>query len=112
MSRKIANNGESQIRIERDRELDLFIVHVREITSPLETRVAPLFDGNILFKVDAVTDDLIQVFIYGFSAVRRKLLTKLIFVYTTSAVENWIGMLIAGFKAGKKTKTPASAKSC
>ncbi len=105
MSQKITNNDEFQIRIERDRKLDLFIAHVREITNPLETRVVPLFDGNILFKVDSVTDELVQVFIYDFSAVRRKLLMKLVFVYTTTTIKNWINMLIAGFKAGKNTLT-------
>ena len=111
MSEKITNTDESRIRIERDRELDLFIAHVREITNPLETRVVPLLDGNILFKVDSVTDDLVQVFIYDFSVVRRRLLTKLIFVYTTGAVENWINMLIAAFKAGKKRDKLAPANS-
>ncbi|RLB99977.1 MAG: hypothetical protein DRI57_32875 [Deltaproteobacteria bacterium] len=112
MSEKMTNNYESRIKIERDRELDLFIAHVREITNPLETRVVPLFDGNILFKIDSVTNEPVQVFIYDFSVVRRKLLTKLVFVYTTGAVENWISMLIAAFKAGKKTDTLAPVNSC
>ncbi len=112
MSQKVTDNDEFQIRIERDRKLDLFIAHVREITNPLETRVVPLFDGNILFKVDSVSGELVQVFIYDFSVVRRKLLMKLVFVYTTSTVENWIGMLISGFKAGKNTNTFASVNSC
>lgn len=109
MFEKITERDESQIRIERDRELDLFIAHVREITHPLETRVVSLFDGNILFKVDSVTNELVQVFIYDFSVVRRKLLTKFVFIYTTSAVKNWIGMLIAGFKAGKNASALAPA---
>ena len=33
------------------REKDVFLAHLKEITHPLETEVAPLFDGNILFKV-------------------------------------------------------------
>ncbi len=112
MSQKITNDDEFQIRIERDRKLDLFIAHVKEITNPLETRPVPFFDGNILFKVDSVTDELVQVFIYDFSVVRRKLLMKLVFVYTTSTVKNWITMLIAGFKAGKKTNTFAPVNFC
>jgi hypothetical protein len=109
MFQKIRNEDEFQIiRIERDKKLDLFIAHVREITNPLETRVVPIFDGNILFKVDSVTDELVQVFIYDFSVVRRKLLMKLVFVYTKNTAKNWIRMLIAGFKAGKNTNTLAS----
>ncbi|MCP4103963.1 MAG: hypothetical protein GY749_00260 [Desulfobacteraceae bacterium] len=57
MSQKMMND-ELQIRIERDRKPDLFIAHLREITNPLETRVVPLFDGNILFKVDSITDEV------------------------------------------------------
>jgi hypothetical protein len=72
---QIMNDNEFQIiGIERDKQLDVFIAHLKEITHPLETHVAPLFDGNILFKVDSVTGELIQIFIYDFSIVRRKLL--------------------------------------
>ena len=85
MLQKITKEDESQIRIERDKKLDLFIAHVREITNPLEIRVVPIFDGNILFKVDSVTNELVQVFIYDFSVVRRKLLMKLVFVYRAYA---------------------------
>jgi hypothetical protein len=92
------------IRIERDKQLDLFIAHIREITNPLETEVAPLFDGNILFKVDSVTGELVQIFIYDFSIVRRKLLMNLVFVYTTTTLKNWLSWLIAGFNVGQHTK--------
>ncbi len=102
---QIINDNELQIRkIERDKQLDVFIAHLREITHPLETEVAPLFDGNILFKVDSVTGELVQIFIYDFSIVRRKLLMNLIFVYTTATIKNWLKMLIASFNLGKNTK--------
>jgi len=102
---QIINDNELQIRkIERDKQLDVFIAHLREITHPLETKVAPLFDGNILFKVDSVTGELVQIFIYDFSIVRRKLLMNLIFVYTTTTIKNWLKMLIASFNVGKNTK--------
>ncbi len=97
-------NGNELIRIERDKSLDLFIAHVKEITHPLETEVAPLFDGNILLKVDTVTGDLVQIFIYDFSIVRRKLLMNLVFVYTTATLKNWLSWLIAGFNVGQHTK--------
>ncbi|RKZ45522.1 MAG: hypothetical protein DRR00_26505, partial [Candidatus Parabeggiatoa sp. nov. 3] len=93
------------IRIERDKQLDVFIAHLKEITHPLETEVAPLFYGNILFKVDSVTGELVQIFIYDFSIVRRKLLINLIFVYTTTTIKNWLNMLVASFNVGKNTKT-------
>jgi len=102
---QIINDNELQIRkIERDKQLDVFIAHLREITHPLETEVAPLFDGNILFKVDSVTGELVQILIYDFSIVRRKLLMNLIFVYTTATIKNWLKMLIASFNVGKNTK--------
>ena len=102
---QIINDNELQIRkIERDKQLDVFIAHLREITHPLETKVAPLFDGKILFKVDSVTGELVQIFIYDFSIVRRKLLMNLIFVYTTTTIKNWLKMLIASFNVGKNTK--------
>ncbi len=63
---QIINDNELQIRkIERDKQLDVLIAHLREITHPLEA--APLFDGHILFKVDSVTGELAQIFIYDFS---------------------------------------------
>ena len=103
---QIINNNELQIiRIERDKQLDVFIAHLREITHQLETEVAPLFDGNILFKIDSVTGELVQIFIYDFSIVRRQLLLNLIFVYTTTTIKNWLNMLVASFNVGKNTKT-------
>jgi len=95
----------SQIKkIEYDEQLDVFIAHLREIAHPLETEVASLFDGNILFKVDSVTGELVQIFIYDFSVVRRKLLMNLIFVYTTATIKNWLKMLVASFDVGKNAK--------
>jgi hypothetical protein len=89
------------MRVERDKKLDICIAHIREIEHPLETEVAPLFDGNVLFKVDSVTGELVQIFVYDFSIVRRKLLTRLVFLYSSLAIKNWLQMLIAGFGAGQ-----------
>ena len=89
------------IKLERDTKLDICIAHIREIEHPLETEVSPLFDGNVLFKVDSVTGELVQIFIYDFSIVRKKLLTKLIFLYTSQAINTWLQILIAGFGAGQ-----------
>jgi hypothetical protein len=71
------------------------------MTHPLETEVAPLFDGNILFKVDSVTGELVQIFIYELSILRRKLLINLIFVYTKTTIKNGINMLVARFYVEK-----------
>ncbi len=102
---QLINDTELQIiRIERDKQLDVFVGHLREITNPLETEVAPLFDGNILFKIDSVTGELVQIFIYDFSIVRRKLLMNLMFVYTATTIKNWLKMLVASFNVGKNTK--------
>jgi hypothetical protein len=89
------------MRVERDTKLDICIAHIREIEHPLETEVAPLFDGNVLFKVDSVTGELVQIFIYDFSVFRRKLFTSFIFLYTSLAIKNWLQTLIAGFGAGR-----------
>jgi hypothetical protein len=94
----------SEIRYEIDRSLDVFTAFVKdEIRHPIETIESELFDGNILFQVDAVTGDLIKIVVYDFSIIRRKLLMKLIFLYTTRAIKNWLAMIITAFQAGKKS---------
>lgn len=93
-----------KITIERNKELDTFVAHIKEIVNPLETEVCPLFDGNILFKVDSITGELVQIFIYDFSVIRRKLLMKLLFLYTTESIKSWIEMLISGFTVGQHSK--------
>jgi hypothetical protein len=90
-------------RIEHDKQLDVFIAHWQEITHPLETEVTPLFDGNILFKIDAVTGELVQIFIYDFSSLRRQLLKRMIFLYTKTMITNWLEVLIAGFQVGRQS---------
>jgi hypothetical protein len=91
------------IRIEHDKQLDVFIAHLQEIIHPLETEVAPLFEGNILFKVDSVTGELVQIFIYDFSIMRRQLLRRMIFLYTKTMITNWLEVLIAGFQVGRQS---------
>jgi hypothetical protein len=104
MSQIQTDNELQIIRIERDKQLDVFIAHLREITNPLETKVASVFDGNILFKVDSVTGELVQIFIYDFSIIRRKLLINMVFLYTATTLKNWLKMLAASFNVGKNTK--------
>ncbi|CAG1021505.1 hypothetical protein DOJK_01042 [Patescibacteria group bacterium] len=94
----------TKIIMERDKKLDTFVARIREIEHPLETEVCPLFDGNILFKVDSVTGELVQIFIYDFSIIRRKLLVKLLFLYTTESIRSWLEMLISSFTSGQHAK--------
>lgn len=93
-----------ELIIERDKELDTFVAHIKEIVNPLETEVCPLFDGNILFKVDSVTGELVQIFIYDFSIIRKKLLMNLLFLYTKESMKSWLETLISGFTAGQHAR--------
>jgi len=83
--------------------LDLFTAVVKdEIVNPLKTIESPLFDGNILFKVDSVTGELVKIVIYDFSIVRRKLMTHLVFLWTKKAIKSWLQMLITTFQLSNK----------
>jgi hypothetical protein len=89
--------------IEYEKKLDLFTVHVKdEIINPLKTIESPLFDGNILFKVDSVTGELVKIVIYDFSIIRRKLMMQFIFIWSKRAMKSWLQMLVTTFQIGSQ----------
>jgi hypothetical protein len=92
-----------ELSTEYEKKLDLFTVYVKdEVVNPLKTIESPLFDGNILFKVDSVTGELVKIVIYDFSVVRRKLMTDLVFLWTKKAIKNWLQMLVTTFQLGNQ----------
>ena len=90
--------------VEHEKKLDLFTVHVKnEIINPLKTIESPLFDGNILFKIDSVTGELVKIVIYDFSIIRRKLVMRFIFLWSKRAMKSWLEMLVTTFQIGQKS---------
>ncbi len=89
----ISGLNEIEVTLERDKKLDLLIAHFGKIKNPLETEEAPFLYGNVLFKVDSKTGELVQVLIYDFSVIRRRLLMQLIFLYTKKMIKNWLQAL-------------------
>jgi len=93
-----------ELSTEYEKKLDLFTVYVKdEVVNPLKTIESPLFDGNILFKVDSVTGELVKIVIYDFSVVRRKLMTHFVFLWTKNAIKNWLQMLVTTFQLAIKS---------
>ena len=87
-----------------DSTVDIFTAYLtHEVKHPLETVETEFLGSQMLFQVDSVTGDLCRVLIYDFSVVRRKLLLRLIFLYTTQSIENWLNMLISAFQAGNRS---------
>jgi hypothetical protein len=87
-----------------DATIDVFTAYIKSDTShPLETVETELSAGTILFQVDALTRELARVVIYDFSVFRRKLLMRLIFLYTTNTLENWLNTIISAFQAGHRS---------
>ena len=94
----------TNIQYEINSVIDVFTAHVKpDIAHPLETIEAEGGAGTILFQVDSLTKELVRVVIYDFSVFRRKLLMKLIFLYTTKTLENWLNTIISSFQAGNRS---------
>ena len=101
---KNVKNMSTNIPYEIDAKIDVFTAYIKsDISHPLETIETELSAGTILFQVDALTKELVSVVIYDFSVFRRKLLMRLIFLYTTNTLENWLQTIISAFQAGHKS---------
>ena len=94
----------TNIQYDIDSTVDVLTAHLKsDVVHPLETIEAEGIAGTILFQVDSLTRELVRVVIYDFSVFRRKLLMRLIFLYTTKTLENWLSTIISSFQAGNKS---------
>ncbi|MCP4398552.1 MAG: hypothetical protein GY801_14805 [bacterium] len=91
------------IQYEIDSTVDVLTAYfIHDALHPIDTVEKEFLGSHILFQVDSATGELCRLLIYDFSVVRRKLFMRLIFLYTTQAIEYWLNMLKTAFQAGNR----------
>ena len=88
-----------KVKIEYDKDLDLLIAHLsNNIKNPIETRLGP-FDGNVLFNVDSLTGELINITIYDFSVIKKELMKYSISLISKKLIEVWLNTIADTYRS-------------